>query len=268
MIPRDIVVPLDGSVFAERAIAVARKLVAQTGGELTFMRARVDGDPEQEDAYLRDAATKHAPAAVVFVQDLAPAAAIKSMASEHGGRLVCMTSHGRGALRWATLGSVAEDVIRESTEPVVVVGRHCLLDVTPYRTAIVPVDGSDGDDPVVAVAIEWARDLGLAVRLVQVIHPLDVEGAEHPNKVVRAIADRIREAGVPVEAVLLRSSQIGAAIADDAATITGGIVMMSSHGRTGVGRFALGSVAMHTVAMSPVPVLMVHRDPELEGDER
>jgi nucleotide-binding universal stress UspA family protein len=155
---------------------------------------------------------------------------------------------------------VTEEVIRESQHPVLVVGRHCQLEVTPFQTAIVAVDGSDAEDPVVPVAIEWSRELGLAVRLVQVIHPLDVEGAEEPNKALRSIAERMQDAGLPVDVAVLQSRLIGAAIADYAASVTGGLVMMSSHGRAGVGRVALGSVPMNTVAMSPAPVLVVHRE--------
>ena len=259
MIPRNIVVPLDGSAFAERAIAVAHKLTAQTGGRVTLMTAREDDDPAREYDYLQKAAAEHGPANVLFVQDRQAAPAISVVAEDDGEHLVCMTSHGRGSLRWAALGSVTEAVIRESRVPVLVVGRHCVLDVTPFERAVVALDGSDANDPVVPVAIEWSRELGLAVRLVHVIHPLDVEGAEHPNKAVQAIADRMRESGLTVEVLLLRSTLVGAAIADAAATVTGPLVMMSSHSRTGARRLALGSVAMQTVAMSPAPVLVVHR---------
>jgi nucleotide-binding universal stress UspA family protein len=259
VIPRNIVVPLDGSAHAERAIPVARKLAAQTGGGIMLMTARWDDDPERAHAYLTKAAADHGPVGVLFVQDRHAARAISLVAQENGTRLVCMTSHGRGSLRWAALGSVTEDVIRDARQPVLVVGRHCRLDVTPFQTAVVPVDGSDPDDPVVPLAIEWSRELGLAVHLVQVIHPLDVEDAEEPNKAVVAITERMQEAGLPVDVVVPRSRLVGAAIADYAATVTGGIVMMSSHGRTGVGRVALGSVPMSAVAMSPAPVLVVHR---------
>jgi nucleotide-binding universal stress UspA family protein len=258
MIPRNLLVPLDGSPFAERAIPVAQKLAAQTGGNVTFMAARDDG-PEREYAYLETVAGQHSPADVLFIQDRPAAPAISLLAHEDGARLICMTSHGRGSLRWAALGSVTEAVIRESRHPVLVVGRHCVLDVTPFETAIVAVDGSDTDDPVVPVAIEWSSELGLHVHLVQVVHPLDVLGATAPSKAVCDIAERMRDAGSTVDVVVLRSTLVGAAIADEAAAFSGPLVMMSSHGRTGVGRFALGSVAMQTVAMAPAPVLVVHR---------
>jgi nucleotide-binding universal stress UspA family protein len=259
MIPQNIVVPLDGSALAERAIPVARKLAVQTGSGIMLMTARWDDDPERAHAYLNKAARDHAPVGVLFVQDRDAARAISLVAQEDGTRLVCMTSHGRGSLRWAALGSVAEEVIRDAGQPVLVVGRHCSLDVTPFQTAIVAVDGSDAEDPVVPLAIDWARELDLSVRLVQVIHPLDVEDAEEPNKAVLAISDRMQDAGLPVDVIVLRSRLIGATVADYAATVTGGLVMMSSHSRTGIGRLALGSVPMSTVAMSPAPVLVVHR---------
>jgi nucleotide-binding universal stress UspA family protein len=225
------------------------------------MTAGWDDDPEHARTYLTKTSAAHAPVKARFVPDRRPALAISLAAQEYGAGLICMTSHGRGSLRWAALGSVTEEVIRDSRDPVLVVGRHCRLDATPFQTAIVAVDGSEADDPVVRIAIEWSHELGLAVRLVQVIHPLDVEEAEEPNKAVRTIAERMRDAGLPVDVIQLRSRLVGAALADDAATLTGGLVFMSSHGRTGVGRVALGSVPMNTVAMSPAPVLVMHRRP-------
>jgi nucleotide-binding universal stress UspA family protein len=256
--PRTVVVPLDGSSFAERAIPVGRKLAWQLGGDLGLLSARWDDVPQQAEEYLARVAEENGHAETMFVQDRGAAEAIVLEAQGDRDPVICMTTHGRGAFRWSVLGSVAEEVVRNARRPVLLVGRHCPADAAPFRTAVLTVDGSDADDPAVPVAIEWAQALGLGVEVVQVIHPLDVEDAVEPNKVTQSIVARLRDAGLSVRFVSLRSRLVAHAIADHAATVDHPIVVMSSHARTGVGRVALGSVAMGTVAMAAAPVLVVH----------
>jgi len=258
MRPETIVVPVDGSEFAERAFPVARALAAEFDADLHAVTGRwVDRNAEAQQ-YLREVASRFAPIEVDFRPDLEAADAIADVADTPGDRLVCMTSHGRGAFRWAVLGSVAERVVHETRRPVVLVGRHCATNPSArFRTAIVCVDGFDVAEPVVTVATEWAKELALDVHVVMVIHPLDVEGATVPDKNVEAIVEHFATAGVRARSVVLRSRLVANAIADYAGTVDGSLVMMSSHSRTGVARVALGSVAMNTVGLSPAPVLVV-----------
>ena len=236
MMPKSILVPLDESPFAERAIRVARALATQLGADLAYFAARGDGTASQAERYLEFAVAEYGPADVLFSDDTQAGHAIAA-AAEAGDRLVCMTSHGRGSLRWAVLGSVAEDVIRESHRPVVLVGRHCGTDWPDgFRTAVVCLDGADAADAIIPIATEWAQALDLRVHVVHVIHPLDVEGAEHPDKAVQANVAQLREAGLDVRSVLLRSRLTGAAVADHASSVPGAIVMMSSQSHTGISR--------------------------------
>ena len=261
MMPKSILVPLDESPFAERAIPVARALATQLGADLAYFAARGDGTASEAERYLEFAVAEYGPADVLFSDDTQAGHAIAA-AAEAGDRLVCMTSHGRGSLRWAVLGSVAEDVIRESHRPVVLVGRHCGTDWPDgFRTAVVCLDGADAADAIIPIATEWAQALDLRVHVVHVIHPLDVEGAEHPDKAVQANVAQLREAGLDVRSVLLRSRLTGAAVADHASSVPGPIVMMSSQSHTGISRISLGSVTMQAVGMSSCPVLVAHTEP-------
>ena len=257
MMPKTVIVPLDGSQFAERAIPVARAFATQTEGHIALLSARWDDKPSETLSYLQRTGEAEGPAEIMFVRDRHAPEAI-TLAQENHDRIVCMTSHGRGALRWSVLGSVAEDVIREARHPVLLVGRHCKTDWPHgFRTAVVCVDGFSAADPIVPIATEWAKALQLDVHVVLVIHPLDVEGATVPDKTVETIVAHFREQDVTARGVVLRSRLIAGEIADYAATVPDALVMMSSHSRTGFERLALGSVAMGTVAMSPSPVLVV-----------
>ena len=113
MIPTTILVPLDGSALAERALPVAEALADRLGSDLLLMTTRWDDDPQSPQAYLEGVSDRitDTPTHTVVVHDRGPADAIDCLAGEQPGRTVCMTSHGRGGLRWAFIGSVAEEVL-------------------------------------------------------------------------------------------------------------------------------------------------------------
>jgi nucleotide-binding universal stress UspA family protein len=254
-----IVVPLDGSRFAERAIPVARTIAHRVGAGLALVTTDWDGRSEASIAYLEGVAAgiDDVPTEATVV-DAPPTIAIERVVDAGPDRIVCMTSHGRGKIRWAVMGSVAEDVLRNSVEPVVVVGRHCEPGWPPgISYVLVCVDGSTPDDPVVPVATRWAKALGLGVRVASVIHPLDIEGATTPNPVVEAITEQFASAGVDAATVNPRGWYVTGTIADLAHSLPAALIVMNTHGRTGRARMTLGSVAMGTVGLAPCPVLVV-----------
>jgi nucleotide-binding universal stress UspA family protein len=259
MTPRTFVVPLDGSRFAERALPVAHSLAERLGGRLLLMTTRWDDDARDPSSYLaRMAGEQNAvPTDVLLIQDRPAPQAIDVALEEDEDRVVCMTSHGRGRLRWALLGSVAEEVIRNARRPVVLVGRHCSYDLpAPSRHLMACVDGSNVADPVLPIAAEWAAALTVDVHLTNVVHPLDVQDAVHPPAVIPAMIARLRAEGVDATPVVLRRSYVPGALADYAGELPAALVVMTSHARTGFDRVALGSVAMGTLALSPCPVIV------------
>ncbi len=168
-----------------------------------------------------------------------------------------MTSHGRSGPRWAVLGSVTEEVIREAHAPVLLVGRHCADDWPSHvEHLVVCVDGTDAAVPDVVATSEWAKALDLDIRVALVAHPFDVDTATRPNKVLEAITARFAERGVDATAVVLRGSYVAGTIADFARTLPATLVAINTSGRRGIARLALGSVAMGVVSLAPCPVLV------------
>jgi len=256
--PRTIVVPLDGSHFAERALPVARTLAERFDGRLILLTTRWNAEFGEAEAYLEQVAAQgDVPVEVQVVHDRAPAEAIEVVALEDADRLVCMTTHGRGALRWALLGSVAEDVVKRAHRPVLLVGRHCAPDWSePFEHLVACVDASSAADPVVSVSSEWARALDLDVHLVHVMHPLDYEIDSGVEKVLASEVAQLERAGVHASSTVLRRSFVPGALADYATKLPAALLVTTSHSRSGLARVALGSVAMGTVALSPCPVLV------------
>lgn len=258
--PRTIVVPLDKSPFAERALPVAREIARRVNGRVLLMATYWDDpDEDRKRAYLESIAgpADGVPTDITTVDVHPNAPAIEHLVSDDPDRTVCMASHGRGRFRWAVLGSVAEQVVHETRRPIVLVGRHCRDDWPgDARYMLVCVDGTTVADPIIPVALHWAKVLGLDVQVAVVVHPLDLEVGGFPRDVVGAIVARFAADGVHATPVALRGTHTAGVIADYVSDSPVALVAMNTHARGGLARLALGSVAMGTVALAECPVLL------------
>jgi nucleotide-binding universal stress UspA family protein len=122
-------------------------------------------------------------------------------------------------------------------------------------------DGSDAASAALVPARAWAAALDVPIELVEVFHPLDLTIAEAPDAVVNAA---LAVLGPDVRSHIVRSYRPADAIHDVAEEVGASLVVMSTHGRTGLARVALGTVAMAVVRTSLCPVL-VTRPPVLAG---
>jgi nucleotide-binding universal stress UspA family protein len=144
-----------------------------------------------------------------------------------------------------------------------------------YRRILVPIDGSDaacqGLDEAIRLAGPWASTL----RLLHVvcaepsreesIDPADLEGyrrslLERARNLLRSAASTAGKAGVTVETRVgeLAVGRPAKAILDDAVTSGCDLIVMGTHGRSGLGHAVIGTNAEEVVRKSRVPVLTVH----------
>ncbi len=262
MIPNTYVVPLDGSPFAERAIPVASALAERVGGRLLLVSAPHNGPLGPRD-YLAEVAARYTAVPVDTISNVAdlPADAIATVVGESDDRIVCMTSHGRGGLRWSMLGSTAEEVVRRSERPVLLVGRHCRDDFLARGThMLAAIDTAENATGLAPIALEWAARLGLQLDAAVVVHPLDVESHERPEPLLDPIVEEFGGAGT-VRASLLSSTYIAGALVDHADALPAALIAMNTEGRTGLARVALGSVTMGVLHLATCPVLVTHDTP-------
>jgi nucleotide-binding universal stress UspA family protein len=259
MIPKTYVVPLDGSPFAERAIPVAAALAERMGGRVLLLSAPHHG-PLVPSEYLAEIAARSTTVPVDTLSNVAhlPADAIATVVGESDDRIVCMTSHGRGGLRWSVLGSTAEEVVRRTDRPVLLVGQHCRDDfLTRGAHLLAAIDTAANATHLAPVAREWAQQLGLQTDAAVVVHPLDVESYEHPEPLLDPIVEEFGGAG-NVRATMLSSTYVAGALADYAGDLPAALVAMNTAGRTGLARVALGSVTMAVLHLSNCPLLVTH----------
>ena len=263
-VPRTFVVPLDGSDFASRAIPIAAELCDRmhAGLVLATVSTRLDVDTRTvRPRWLDDAArgVRSAAVEVAVVDTDDPAAGVVGLLRDRGDAGLVMATHGRGVLGTAALGGVAQEIVRVAGIPVLLVGRACDDHLGWCGPVLVCHDGSDSAATALAPGRAWAAALGVPIEAVHVFHPLDVSIAEASAAAIDATRAVL---GPDVRSHVLRSYRPEDAIHDIAEEVGASLVAMSTHGRTGLGRVALGSVATAVVRASLCPVL-VNRPPLL-----
>ena len=213
-----------------------------------------------------------------------PAQSVIDEASQDDGTLIAMSSHGRsGFARW-WMGSVADKVLHMADHPLLLVRSHPRQGISGERAPerlIVPLDGSDEAEDVLPHVVTLASRMNIPVDLLQVtiseaeyyqamsmglrVLPPSlpsfrsfsdkVEG--EANDYVSNVRRRLQQQGVGnVEARLVRGAPADC-IVDLASSYDNSLVAMTTHGRSGVGRMILGSVAERVVRQSGGPVLLV-----------
>lgn len=287
-----ILVPLDGSKLAERAIPWADELARTLGAEVTLLRVVGPNDIPDEVmadgvAYqLIETATHTARGMLDLeaeqfgqvqpshreVEYGEPGAAVVARAHVGEADLIVMTSRGRSGFERAALGSVADEVIRESHIPVLVIHDDTAVPPPLPTSILVPLDGSDLSAAVLPYVTPLARALGSKVILFWQVDlpqqglpfqgaviPLDfVASLGHPDftkYLEDTVADLTRE-GIDAEPRIWFGSR-AQSIVDFANQEHIGLIAMSTHGRKGIGRWLRGSVTDYVLTHAVAPVLTV-----------
>jgi nucleotide-binding universal stress UspA family protein len=289
---RPIVVPVDGSPLAERAIPYAVAVAEAMGAglllvgiheriDLTFeggnkLREEVLRQEEHDyQAYLAALATKVGANGLEVSTELRIGTAadeILRAAGLHDARLLVIATHGRSGLHRWRYGSVASRVIREAAVPTLVVGPSVLREeerAVAIERLLVPLDGSALGEAALRPAAQLAEVFGARLVLAEVVRWTTqpyMEGGpafdasrinEELAKAAATYLDRARQQidGANVDTRVLRGPP-----ADSLIELVGGervdLVIMTSHTRGGLARALLGSVA-DRMLQGPAPVLLV-----------
>ena len=142
-----------------------------------------------------------------------------------------------------------------------------------YQNILVPVDGSETSYAAVAQAAELAKAFGGKITVVQVLALDPYIAAEYISatqtndlierartsvlKTLEEAAAKFSDLGIPVEAKLLEGQVVHREIIREAETSKADLIVIGSHGRTGLKRLFLGSVAQSVLGEAHIPVLVV-----------
>jgi nucleotide-binding universal stress UspA family protein len=255
-----ILVPLDSSPAAERALVPALELVRRTGVPLRLLSRALADEKEELAGYLADLSDRYAAVTDVETQVVDMEAIPDAITGGvEPGTLVCMSSHGRGRSE-ALVGSVAEVVLRTLGRPVLVVGPQVPDDVMlGDRWIVACLDGSGQSERTLEPARAWSAALGSPLWLAQVAEPGPSAEPARRSDVVEAgyLASAAHRLGGVEGWEVLHGEDPARGLAALASTAPVGLLVMASHGRTGWDRLRLGSVTAATVHRASVPVLVV-----------
>jgi nucleotide-binding universal stress UspA family protein len=199
-----------------------------------------------------------------------PSEAILAYVTDPGVDLVVMGTHGRTGIERFVIGSVAEKVVRRAEVPVLTVrASDAAPHWPPIERVLVPTDGSESSFAALPHALDVAERFDATVEALYVVDERtksslynvgtaleDVVGGLQAaaQTATEHIADRARDRGLDVETSVIEGLP-SSGICTHAEESGADVVVVSTHGRTGLAHYLLGSVAERVVRNSTVPVL-------------
>jgi nucleotide-binding universal stress UspA family protein len=235
--------------------------------------------------YLEDLTKKLRSTTTIPIRSALLEGAVVDSIEEHArtiqADLIVMTTHGRGALARFWLGSVADKVIRSSTIPTMLIrpneDQGADLTNRPFLSRIaIPLDGTELSERILEPAMKLGKVSGADFGLVLVLDALeDIEalanlkiqapGAWFPEATqakaesyLERIAHRMRGHSLKVSTKVIRHGTAARAILDYAGQHGNAAIALATHGRSGLRRVFLGSVADKIVRGATLPVLVYH----------
>lgn len=288
-----ILVPVDGSKFAEAALPTAVAIATRAGAQLSLVMVGVPENPpsgvwadafrENHESYLAGLVDRVAEEAgeVDVSATLLDGAVVESLTEEIGRwepDLIVMTTHGRGGLARAWLGSIADALLREGSTPTLLVrpeeGDGAVPRWGDPMEVLVPVDGSRFAEAALGVTNRLVKLFDARITLVRVVpFPSDTgsviggmvvdyrtlldSAEEDARNYVETLVGQVEESVPRVDAAVLLAPSAAAGILEKAEDIDADVIVVASHTRGGVGRIVLGSTADKLVRGAKRSVLVV-----------
>jgi nucleotide-binding universal stress UspA family protein len=291
-----ILVPLDGSELAEVALPYAEELAGRLGSEGTLLYVSESAEGQYHripQFYMEETAKATRRGAERYLEKPEgkaikvesavlvghPADEIVAYADKEDIGLIVMATHGRSGIKRLALGSVAEKVVRTAKQPVALIrakgARPDVREKGMLNKALVPLDGSKESEAVIPYIEELASKLKGEVVLLQVLaqtyHVItggegisEIPYTDEEMEPLRASAgDYLKTVagGLEGKGITTRSEVRVGAVAEEIIKLADELyvdmVAMSTHGRSGVSRWAFGSIADKVLHAGNTPLLLV-----------
>ena len=270
-----IVVPIDPRGFAEPALLPAIELARAFQAQIVLVGSPAVVEHHRVDIEQRAGqAVGHS---YVF-QGREPAEMIADVASRNADPLVVMATHARGRLGYALGGSTAEDVLRARSCPVMLIGPGHNPTWRPgTNRVVVALDGSDLSEQSLPTACSWAAHFHVPLTLLHVHQPPPAPGspvgpiggyiggefpgspAFDPSAVsqpdpghhtpagetyISGHGNLLRNKGYDVDWEAPTGRHVASTISDYLNENPPNLVVVTTHGRAGLGRVIIGSTTM------------------------
>ncbi|MSP38174.1 MAG: universal stress protein [Deltaproteobacteria bacterium] len=293
-----ILIPLDGSKTAEKVLPLARSLAATLKlpvellavVDITAATAHIaadkaryldriitEGENASREHLAEVAATFPGLAVSCRVERGRPADVIIERAEAKKGTLIAMATHGRSGINRWMMGSVAEKVLRGTSAPLFLVraGESESACAPAIKTIVVPLDGSELAETVLPMVCEVAKTLDLDVVLCRA-YELAATAYYGSEDYLPNYGEMLRDLKANLEDYLIKTADglkatgltrvnwvaLEGAGAEEIVRYANkrpdALVAMCTHGRSGLSRWALGSVTEKVVRHAEEPVLVLH----------
>ncbi|MGE5617739.1 MAG: universal stress protein [Sphingomonadaceae bacterium] len=293
-----ILVPLDGSRLAEAVLPVVTVLARQFGATVSLLHVLERGAPETVHGQRHLATSREAQAYLARVaegcrregvqveihvhpnEERDVVGSIVGHAGEFGADLIVVATHGWGGMRDILVGSIAQQVLRRGSMPVLLVKPTSEGEAPSFegKRLLVPLNGRpDHDRAVLPVVEDVSRALGAHLQLLMVVPTLATlpgdQGAtaillpsataaaldmeeEGARRYLARVAESLRGRKIQVSAEVRRGDPAGEVAA---AAESGGadLIVMSIHARAGLEALWSGSIGSKILARTRQPLLLV-----------
>jgi nucleotide-binding universal stress UspA family protein len=289
-------IPLDGSRLAEAALPAAASLAQKLAARVTLMHViernaprEVHGQSHLKDAgqarsYLEQVARCFPPSIQVdlHVHEAEVdnvARSIVEHVDELQHDLVIMCSHGRGRALHLFLGSIAQKVIGMGTRPVLITHPDEKGEPPPFdcRHILVPLDSDPGHAQALPVSRELAQVCHASLHLAMVVpHFTSLAGemattsrmlpgttarmlemaTQEAEEYLHTLLNELQDRGFVASAHVLRGDP-AKLIVEAALQAQVDLIVLATHGKTGMKAFWSGSVAHRICGLSRIPLLLI-----------
>lgn len=278
-----ILVPVDGSDLATAALDHALEFATARDATVSLLSVADTNEPSQTrlgtdvvdvleregEATVSDARERAEEYDVTVTTDVVqgiPHEAIVEYAATRDIDLVVMGTHGRDGLERYVLGSVAERVVNTAPMPVLTVPAVADAPTYPYRSVLVPTDGSDHAMAAVGMGADVAIRHDATLHLLAVLEDSILgaigdrtERESQANELLEDAESIARDAGLGDVVTAVESGSVPREITSYADSAGIDLVVMGTHGRTGLDQRLLGSITERVLRTASVPVLTTNR---------
>jgi nucleotide-binding universal stress UspA family protein len=248
--------------------------------EIAHRREILDGMRRRYNAYLEPLAAQLQAGGIDTVADIEFGPVGELIVEQAAGPdigMVAMVTHGRSGLtRWA-LGSNTDRVVQATDKPILIIRGMAQppADVAPPQRILVPLDGSAMANQVLPLALKLAAQLQSELLLLRVVPPTMVippelrfgplsgtarditnDLFERAQSELHDLGLRIQQPGVHIKTHTV-IGQAAESILDESERQQAGLIIMATHGYSGLRRWALGSTTERVLHAARIPLILV-----------
>ena len=289
-----IMIPLDGSELAERALPYARSIALNKNSELILFAVSVTTSSDRMDRLMQSYLELKAKSLESEGLNVSIEVAYGSVADEiinfsdkNNIDLIIISSHGYSGIKRWMLGSIAQKVLYGTCVPVLLIkSKSPEVANIQFKKVLITLDGSSFSETPISYIEELTKGIEIEteVTLLQVIEPPIVpsygsrpinpkwgkyrdelwsETQQQATKYLENMQATLKGRGIKTKLQIIQGD-VAKNIIQTAKTEKVDLIAMATHGRTGVSHWVYGSIANKIIEDSPQPIMLVRPSQPVE----